>query len=81
MLYRGMFNSKNFQREIFCRSSEIFVGAGSFDNYKALPIMHVIMRNNIPQEKFNMIMSTEPYSNISCCDMLVKGVIDGLVST
>ena len=30
-----MFNSKNFQREIFCRSREIFVEAGSFDNYKA----------------------------------------------
>ena len=39
ILYKGMFNSKNFQREIFCRSREIFVEAGSFDNYKALAIM------------------------------------------
>ena len=35
----GMFNSKNFQRKIFYRSREIFVEAGSFDNYKALTIM------------------------------------------
>ena len=34
-----MFNSKNFQREIFCRSREIFVEAGSFDNHKTLTIM------------------------------------------
>ena len=35
----GMFNTKNFQREIFCRSREIFVEVGSFDNYKAPIIM------------------------------------------
>ena len=34
-----MFNSKNFPREIFCRSREIFDEAGSFDNYKAPTIM------------------------------------------
>ena len=40
-----MFNSKNFQREIFCRSREIFVEAGSFDNYKALTIMLLSVTN------------------------------------
>ena len=30
---------KNFQKEIFCRSREIFVEAGSFDNYKPPTIM------------------------------------------
>ena len=34
-----MLNSKNFQGEIFCRSGEIFVEAGGFDNYKALTII------------------------------------------
>ena len=34
-----VFNNKNIQREIFCRSREIFVEAGSFDNYKAPTIM------------------------------------------
>ena len=40
-----MFNSKNFQREIFCRSREIFVEAGSFDNYKPLTIMLKLLAN------------------------------------
>ena len=35
----GMFNTENFQREIFCRSRDIFVETGSFDNYKAPTIM------------------------------------------
>ena len=39
ILYRGKFNSNNFQREIFFRSRAIFVESGSFDNYKAPTIM------------------------------------------
>ena len=37
--YFGVFNSKNFQREIFGIRREISVDAGSFDKYNAHPIM------------------------------------------
>ena len=43
-----MFNGKNFQGEISCRSGEFFVKAWSFEKYKALIIMliYVIIHNN-----------------------------------